>query len=224
MVVFCFEGYWPEMSKEIRCFPHLSALFSSLWYPLSQCFTQPPTPQSQKEVCWWMLKAAPVPQQLTPLLQEAACQVDGISPPLLPVTKSGRACRQIYVFALLFCLQSGVSTSKELWGASKTTKCSSVSFTQSMAMQYSKSVGLLGFKEGKGLRFTRFTRYKHRGTAASCFTWIKVRISSYTTAHLTFYPYLVYLVVQKQKTKKQNWNLMVGHLLQTSTYCIVLYL
>lgn len=34
---FVFEGYQPEMSKKIRCFLHLSALFSSLWYPLSKC-------------------------------------------------------------------------------------------------------------------------------------------------------------------------------------------
>lgn len=49
-----------------------------------------------------MWKAAPVPQQLTPLLQEAACHVDGISPPLLPVTNPGGAADKcfIYVFVL----------------------------------------------------------------------------------------------------------------------------
>lgn len=31
--VFCFEGYWPNMSEEITPSPHLSAFLSSLWYP-----------------------------------------------------------------------------------------------------------------------------------------------------------------------------------------------
>lgn len=128
-VVFCFEGYWPKTSEEIRCFPHLSALFSSLWYPLSPRVTQPPTPQSQKEVCWWMLKAALVPQQLTLLLQEAACQVDGISPPLLPITQSRRGCRQMLHLWVCFTVLCTVkSTNKELWGAFKPTKCSRVRY------------------------------------------------------------------------------------------------
>lgn len=51
-----------------------------------------------------MLKAAPVPQQLTPLLQEVACHVDGIFAPLLPVTGSKRGCRQMLHLCLLYCL------------------------------------------------------------------------------------------------------------------------
>lgn len=62
----------------------------------------PPTSQSQEEVCWWILKAALVPQQLTPLLQEAACQVDGIFAPLLPVTHSRRACWQMLHLCVCF--------------------------------------------------------------------------------------------------------------------------
>lgn len=49
-----------------------------------------------------MWKAASVPQQLTPLLQAAACHVDGISPPLLPVTQSRRGCRQMLHLCVCF--------------------------------------------------------------------------------------------------------------------------
>lgn len=76
-----------------------------------------------------------------------------------------------------------------------------------------------GLKKARGFRFTRFTRYKHRGTAASCFTWIKVRISSYTTANLTFHPYLVYLVVKKKK-KNQKTKLKLNDGPPIVLYCI----
>lgn len=82
----------------------------SLVTPPSQFFTQPPTPQSSKEVCWWMLKAAPVPQQLTLLLQEAACQVDGISPLLLPVTQSRGGCRQMLLLCVCFTVWPAVES------------------------------------------------------------------------------------------------------------------
>lgn len=72
-------------------------------------FTQPPTSQSWK-VCGWMLKAALVPQQLTLLLKEAACLVDGIFPPQLLVTQSRRGLETnapTMCLFLLFCQQSG---------------------------------------------------------------------------------------------------------------------
>lgn len=51
-----------------------------------------------------MLKAALVPQQLTPLLQDAACQVDGISRLLLPVTQSRRGTQtNASSMCLLYC-------------------------------------------------------------------------------------------------------------------------
>lgn len=113
-VVVCFEGYLPEMSKEIRCFPHLGALCSPLWYPLP--LNAPPNLQPHRagrRFCWWMLKAALVPQQLTLLLQETACQVDGISPPLLPVTQSRGGYRQMLHLCVCFTVLPTVQSEHE---------------------------------------------------------------------------------------------------------------
>lgn len=118
--VVCFEDYLPRLSKEIRCFLHLCAPVHFFSNPSTLCSTQPPTPLSSEEVCWWMLKAALVPQQLTLLLQEAACQLDGISTLLLPVTQTRRGQRTNASTTCLlycFCLRSRARTSNELRGA-----------------------------------------------------------------------------------------------------------
>lgn len=105
--VFCFEGYWPNMSEEITLCPHLAAFLSSLRSPTLSVLQPACKPHgARRRFCWWMLKAAPVPQQLTPLLQDAACQLDGISRLLLPVTQHRRGTQCLLrVFASLFCLQ-----------------------------------------------------------------------------------------------------------------------
>lgn len=60
--------------------------------------------RARRRFCWWMLKAALVPQQLTPLLQDAACQLDGISRLLLPVTQSRRGTQtNASSMCLLYC-------------------------------------------------------------------------------------------------------------------------
>lgn len=84
-----------------------------------------------------MLKAASVPQQLTPLLQDAACQVDGISRLLLPVTQSRRGTQT--VFALLFCLQSRAGQAMSYKGG-QWKRGSSVGFVQEVARQSNKFV------------------------------------------------------------------------------------
>lgn len=61
-----------------------------------------------------MLKAAPVPQQLTPLLQDAACQVDGISRLLLPVTQSRRGIQtNASSMCLLYCFAYSQELAKQ---------------------------------------------------------------------------------------------------------------
>lgn len=60
-----------------------------------------------------MLKAALVPQQLTLLLQETACQVDGISPPLLPVTQSRGGYRQMLHLCVCFTVLPTVQSEHE---------------------------------------------------------------------------------------------------------------
>lgn len=61
-----------------------------------------------------MLKAAPVPQQLTPLLQDAACQVDGISRLPLPVTQSRRGIQtNASSMCLLYCFAYSQELAKQ---------------------------------------------------------------------------------------------------------------
>lgn len=138
------------MSKEIRWFPLLPALCSLPLHPLSQCITQPPTLWSGMAVCWWMLKAVLVPQQLTLLLQEVACQFDGISPTLLSVTQSRRGCRQmlhLYVFFTVFACGLEWAEVKGYWAHRKPLWALQWQFLNPVVTWCSKSVGVQGLKE-----------------------------------------------------------------------------
>lgn len=120
------------MSKEIRCFPHLSALFSSLWYPPpSPCFTQPPTPQRREKGRLIDVEGCSGPTAInsSPPRSSLSCWWNLCSTAARHRIQEGLQTNASSVFALLFCLQSG-----PLWQTpAETTSASVPSFLQWLA-------------------------------------------------------------------------------------------
>lgn len=133
--------FWRLLAQYVRgnhSFPTSLCLLklSLVSHPLSASPSLQPH-RARRRFCWWMLKAASVPQQLTPLLQDAACQVDGISPLLLPVTQSRRGTQtNASSVCLLYCFAYSQDLVK-LWATREGSgkKGSSVAFVLKAARQ-----------------------------------------------------------------------------------------